>query len=157
MTVVGLILGTLLMTAPQEVSLDVRDADLREFFKLLAGTSNLNIVMLPAVQGKITLSVRNAPRDILMDVVLKNYGLATEISGNVMRIVPQSVIANEYRQRAQMENARQASLPMETRTYILNYAKAADVAPIISQFLSPGAVIVVDPRRNALIIRDIAR
>ena len=157
MTVLGLILATLLMTAPQDVSLDLRDADLQDFFRLMAETGNINIVLHPAVQGKITLSVKNAPRDVLMDVVLKNYGLAIETNGNVMRIVPLSVIENEYRQRAAIEQARLASLPLETRTIILNYAKAADVARIMSQFLSPYGSIAVDARRNAIIIRDIAR
>jgi type IV pilus assembly protein PilQ len=145
------------MAAPQDVSLDLRDADLQDFFRLMAETANINIVLHPAVQGKITLSVKNAPRDILMDVVLKNYGLATETNGNVMRVVPLSVLENEYRQRAAIEQARLASLPLETRTIILNYAKAADVARIMSQFLSPYGSIAVDQRRNAIIIRDIAR
>jgi len=156
MTVVGLILATLLMAAPQDVSLDLRDADLRDFFRLMAETSNINIVLHPAVQGKITLSVKDAPSNVLMDVVLKNYGLTTEINGNVMRVVPLSVIADEYRQRAAIEQARLASLPLVTRTYILNYVKAADVARIMSQFLSPYGSIVVDQRRNAVIVRDIA-
>ena len=150
MTVAGLILATLLMAAPQDVSMDLRDADLQDFFRLMAETGNINIVLHPAVQGKITLSVKNAPRDVLMAVVLKNYGLTTETNGNVMRVVPLSVLENEYRQRL-------ASLPMETRTIILNYAKAADVARIMSQFLSPYGSIAVDARRNAIIIRDIAR
>ena len=141
MSVLGLILATLLMAAPQDVSVDLRDADLQDFFRLMAETGNINIVLHPAVQGKITLSVKNAPRDVLMDVVLKNYGLTTEINGNVIRVMPQ----------------RLASLPLETRTIILNYAKAADVARIMSQFLSPYGSIAVDARRNAIIIRDIAR
>src|SRR5262245_4225246 len=157
MTVLGLILATLLMAAPQEVSVDLRDADLRDFFKLMAETANINIVLHPAVEGKITLSVKNAPRDVLMDVVLKNYGLTTEITGNVIRVIPLSVLENEYRQRAAIEQARLAALPLETRTIILNYAKAADVARIMSQFLSPYGSIAIDPRRNAIIIRDIAR
>ena len=157
MTVVGLILATLLMAAPQDVSMDLRDADLQDFFKLMAETTNINIVLHPAVQGKITLSVKNAPRDILLDVVLKNYGLTTEITGNVMRVVPLSVVAEELRQRAAIEQARLASLPLVTRTIILNYGKAADVARIMAQFLSPYGSIAVDQRRNAIIISDIAR
>jgi type IV pilus assembly protein PilQ len=157
MTVVGLILATLLMAAPQDVSVDLRDADLQDFFRLMAEASNINIVLHPAVQGKITLSVKNASREVLLDVVLKNYGLTTEITGNVMRVVPLSVIEEEYRQRLAIEQARLASLPLVTRTIILSYARAADVARIMSQFLSPYGSIAVDQRRNAIIIRDIAR
>ena len=51
----------------------------------MAEASNLNIVLHPAVQGKITLSVKKRSSNVLMDVVLKNYALTTEINGNVMR------------------------------------------------------------------------
>src|SRR5262245_20236012 len=157
MTIVGLTLATLLMASPQDVSLDLRDADLRDFFRLMAETSNLNIVVHPVVQGKISLSVRNVPSNLLMDVVLKNYGLAAETTGNVMRVVPLSVLENEYRQSVAIEQARLASLPLETRTFTLNYANAADVARILSQFLSPRGTITVDQRRNAIITRDVVR
>jgi hypothetical protein len=40
--------------------------------------ASVNIVLHPAVQGKITLEVHGVSWDVLLDVVLKNYGLSRE-------------------------------------------------------------------------------
>jgi hypothetical protein len=46
-------------------------------------------------------------------------------------------------------------LPLQTQIYFLNYAKADDVALVVSRMLSPrGSVIAYKPR-NALIVRDV--
>jgi type IV pilus assembly protein PilQ len=157
MAILSLVLASVLVLPLQEVSFDLKDADLRDFFRMVAESTRLNVVLHPAVQGRITLNVQNAPLDTLLEVVLKNYGLGREINGSVMRIVPLSVIESELRQRADIEQARLLAQPLETRIYVLNYAKAADVAPLISRFLSPRGEIVVDTRRNAIIIRDVPR
>ena len=73
-----------------------------------------------------------------------------------MRIAPQSLIEEEYRARAATEEARLDAQPLEIRTYMLNYARAADIAAIVSKLLSPRGIVLVDTRRNALIIKDVA-
>ena len=145
-----------LLNQPLTVSMDLRDANLRDFLETMAQSANMNLVLHPAVEGKITLRVQDAPWDTLMEMVLKNYQLNREIQGNLMRIVPQSVIREEYRARAAMEEARLNAQPLEVRTYMLNYARAADIAVIVSKLLSPRGIVLVDTRRNALIIKDVA-
>jgi type II secretory pathway component HofQ len=90
-----------------------------------------------------------------IEAPVKNYSLGREVEGNIVRIAPLSVLADEYRQRATTEEARLTAVPPETRIYVLNYAKAADLAPIISRLLSPRGVVMIDPRRNAIIVRDV--
>ena len=145
-----------LLNQPLTVSLDLRDANLRDFLETMAQSANMNLVLHPAVEGKITLRVQDAPWETLMEMVLKNYQLNREIQGNLMRIAPQSVIREEYRARAAMEEARLNAQPLEVRTYMLNYARAADIAVIVSKLLSPRGIVLVDTRRNALIIKDVA-
>ena len=152
--ILSLILVGLLAQSP--ISVDFRDADLRDFFTMMGQTASVNIVLHPAVQGKITLEVHDVSWDVLLDVVLKNYGLSRETQGNVIRIVPTFVIEQEYKQQAAVEQARRNALPLETRLVVLNYAKATDIAPIVSKLLSPRGSVIADARRNALIITDIA-
>ena len=156
MAVLNLLLAAIL-TSPQAVSFDLKDADLRDFLVTMGKSANLNVVLHPAVEGKITLNVRDVPWEPLLNMVLRNYSLGQEIQGNIVRIAPASVIEGEYKQRAAVEEARLSALPLELRTYVLNYAKAADVAVIVSKFLSPRGVVIADPRRNMLIIRDVVR
>jgi type IV pilus assembly protein PilQ len=145
-----------LLTQSLTVSLDLRDANLRDFLETMSQSANMNLVLHPAVEGRITLRVQDAPWETLMDMVLKNYRLSREIQGNLMRIAPQSVIEEEYRRRAATEEARLNAQPLEIRTYMLNYARAADIAVIVSKLLSSRGIVLVDTRRNALIIKDVA-
>jgi type II secretory pathway component HofQ len=154
MVILSLLLAGVL-ALPQAISLDLRDADLRDVLMTLGATANLNVLLHPAVAGKVTLNVHDVPWEVLLDMVLRNYNLGREVQGSIMRIAPLSVLESEYKQRAATEAARLSALPLETRTYVLSYARAADVAVAISKFLSPRGVVIVDPRRNMLIIRDV--
>ena len=100
--------------------------------------------------------MKDAEWDVLLDMVLRNHGLGRETVGNLMRVAPLSVMEGEYRQMAAVQAARLAAAPLETRILVLNYVKAADVAPILAQSLSPRGRIMVEPRRNMIIIRDVA-
>jgi type IV pilus assembly protein PilQ len=148
---------TLFLASSQTISMDLSGASLRDFLDIMGRSANLNVVLHPAVQGSVTLNVRDAPWETLLDMVLRNYGLGRETEGNLMRIVPLSVLQDEMRQRAAIENSRFDALPLTTRVYALSYAKAEEMAPIVARLLSQRGVVIVDPRRNALIVRDVAQ
>jgi type II secretory pathway component HofQ len=78
------------------------------------------------------------------------------MAANIMRIVPLTVMESESRQIAAVQAARLAAAPLETRIHVLSYVKAADVAPIFSQLLSPRGRLMVEPRLNMIIIKDVA-
>jgi type IV pilus assembly protein PilQ len=154
MTISTLTFAAFLASA-QLVSIDARDIDLSDFFRFMADAAKVNIVIHPAVQGKVNLTVRDAPWEQLLGLVMKNYGLGKEVEGNVMRIAPIAAFEAEYKQRAATEQARLNALPLQTQIYFLNYAKADDVALVVSRMLSSrGSVITYRPR-NALIVRDV--
>jgi type IV pilus assembly protein PilQ len=157
MTMITLLIAAVLAQSPApNVSFDLKDADLREFLIEMGTVANLNVVLHPAVEGKITVSVRNAPWEPLLDAILRNYGLGREVQGNLMSVAPLSVLQDGYKQRAAVEEARLQALPLEIRPYILNYAKAPDVARIISALLSPRGLVIVDPSKNLILVRDVA-
>ena len=138
MTISNLILAAFLGSA-QLVSLDTRDMDLSDFFRLMAKTANMNVVLHPTVQGKVNLMVKDAPWEQVLDLVLKNHGLAKEIEGNTIRIAPAASFAG----------------PLQTRIYFLHYARAEDMAVVVSKMLSPLGSVIAYPPLNALIVRDV--
>lgn len=144
-------------SSPQPVTMDVRNAPLTDFLTMMGSLGNMNVILHPAVQGNVTLSVKDADWNAVLELVLKNYGLGREVRSNVMRIAPLSVLEQEYKQEAAVEAARQSAAPLETRAYIFNYVTAAEMAPVFSRFLSPRGVVIVEPSRNMLIVRDVAR
>src|SRR5215510_11459718 len=153
MTISTLTLAAFL--AAQLVSVDARDMDLTDFLRFMAEAANVNIVIHPAVQGKVNLTVKDAQWEQLLDLVMKNHGLGKEVQGNVMRIAPIAAFEAEYKQKSAAQQACLSALPLQTHLYILNYARAEDVAQIISKMLSPRGSIIVYRPRNAVIVRDV--
>jgi type IV pilus assembly protein PilQ len=156
MTVPALILAVFLGSA-QLISLDTKDMDLSDFCRLMANIANINLVLSPSVQGKVNLMVKDAPWDQVLDLVLKSHGLARDVKGNIMRIAPAAVFQAEQRQKVAATEECLKALPLRTRVYFLNYARAETVAALVSKMLSPrGSVITYTPR-NALIVSDVER
>src|SRR5688572_15986551 len=135
MTIPTLILATFL--SAQLVSLDATEMELSEVFRFVAKAANMNVVLHPAVQGKVNLMVKDVPWEQLLDLVLKNHGFGKEIQGNTIRIAPEG------------------TLPLQTYVYYLKYTKAEDLAPIIATMVSPRGSVAAYPARNAVIVRDV--
>src|SRR5262245_28157703 len=136
MTISTLILAVVLGSS-QLVSIDTKEMELSDFLRLMANTANVNVVLHPALQGKVKLRIQDALWDQVLDAVLKNHGLAKEIEGNIIRIAPSAVFEAERKQAAATEAARLNALPLQTQIYFLNYAKAEDVVSVVSKLLSP--------------------
>jgi len=65
---------------------NLKDVDLRDFFRLIHEISGLNIVVDPSVKGSLTIVLDDVPWDQALDIVLKNNGLDKQLEGNVLRI-----------------------------------------------------------------------
>ena len=139
----------------ERISLELKDADLKDFFRLIGGISGLNIVLDPDVEGALTLFLKEVPWDQALDVVLENQGMGRHLSGNVLRIARLSTLEAEQQQQQRLAQARVAAAELETRIRRPSFAKAAELSPILKKALSPRGDIIVDERTNALVISDI--
>ena len=63
--------------------------------RLIAEVSDLNLIAGDEVKGKVTIRLVDVPWDQALDVVLLTKGLGFMRIGNVLRIAPQTVIAQE--------------------------------------------------------------
>ena len=139
----------------EKISLELKDADLKDFFRLIGGISGLNIVLDPDVEGALTIFLKDVPWDQALDVVLENQGMGRHLSGNVLRIARLSTLEAEQQQQQRLAQARVAAAELETRIHRPSFAKAAELSPILKKVLSPRGDIIVDERTNALVISDI--
>jgi len=137
------------------ISLDLKDYDIKDFFRLISEISGLNIVLDPNVAGNVTLKLVDVPWDQALDVVLKNYQLGGLLQGNVLRIATNGTLQGEQAAQKALRDAQDLAVPLDTRTFVLNYTKASDVSPTLQRMLSPRGTIIMDARRNALIVSDI--
>ena len=139
----------------EPVSVNLKDVDLKDFFRLIHEISGLNIVLDPNVKGSVTLVLDEVPWDQALNIVLKNNGLECELEGNVLRIATLDTMKKEAdAQRAQRE-ARALAVPKVTQTIFLSYAHAKDLVATVKKFLSARGDVISDDRLNALIIEDI--
>ena len=124
----------------ERISLELKNADLKDFFRLIGDISGLNIVLDPDVEGVLTLFLKKVPWDQALDVVLKNQGMGRHLSGNVLRIAKLSTLEAEQQQQQRLAQAKVAAAEVQTRIRRPSYAKAAELSPILKKALSPGEI-----------------
>ena len=137
------------------ISVNLKDVDLKDFFRLIHEISGLNIVLDPAVKGTVTLVLDEVPWDQGLDIVLRNNGLNQEIDGNVLRIATQDTLKREADQRRDLLKAQSDAIETVTATRVLSYAKADSMVVTMKKFLTARGDVYADVRSNTLIVRDI--
>ena len=141
----------------EPISVNLKDVDLKDFFRLIHEISGLNVVLDPNVHGTLTIVLDDVPWDQALDIVLKNNELARELEGNVLRIATVDTLKHEAdARRAQIESEALAVEKVSV-TRFLSYAKAKDVIVTVKKFLSQRGDVVADDRTNAVIINDIPK
>jgi type IV pilus assembly protein PilQ len=137
------------------ISVNLKDVDLKDFFRLIHEISGLNVVLDPSVHGTVTLVLDEVPWDQGLDIVLRNNGLTKEIDGNVLRIATEETLKREADQHRDLLKAQSDSIEMVTVTRVLSYAQANSMVTTLKRFLTPRGDVFADVRSNTLIIRDI--
>jgi type IV pilus assembly protein PilQ len=139
----------------EPISVNLKDVDLKDFFRLIHEISGLNVVLDPAVKGNLTIVLDEVPWDQALDIVMQNNSLDKQLNGNVLRIATRSTLKNEAETLRDLEKAQAEAIAPVTVTRVLSYAKAASMAPTLKKFLSSRGDILFDDRSNQVIIRDI--
>jgi type IV pilus assembly protein PilQ len=139
----------------EPISVNLKDVDLRDFFRLIHEISGLNVVVDPNVKGSLTIVLDDVPWDQALDIVLRNNDLDKQLDGNVLRIATKETIRKEAEESRDLAKAQAEAADIVTTTRVLSYAKASTMAGTLKRFLSPRGDILADDRSNTLIIRDI--
>jgi type IV pilus assembly protein PilQ len=153
----------------QRISMDFKDADLANVFRIIAEVSNLNIITSDDVKGKVSVRLVNVPWDQALDIVLRSKNLGATMEGNVLRIAPVASLQKEEQDRLnaqkQIEQSRQESLnrAAELRamqesvfdTIPVSYSKSSEMLAKIKPLASKFGKIDSDDRTNVLILRDL--
>jgi type IV pilus assembly protein PilQ len=139
----------------EPISVNLKDVDLRDFFRLIHEISGLNVVLDPAVKGTLTIVLDEVPWDQALDIVLQNNSLDKQLHGNVLRIATLDTIKKEADTARDVRKAENEAQEMVTVTRVLSYGKADSLKETLKKFLTPRGDILSDTRSNQLIVRDI--
>ena len=141
----------------EPISVNLKDVDLKDFFRLVHEISGLNVVLDPNVHGTLTIVLDDVPWDQALDIVLKNNELARELEGNVLRIATVDTLKHEADSRRAQIESEALAVEKVSVTRFLSYAKAKDAITTVKKFLSQRGDVVADDRTNAVIINDIPK
>jgi len=72
--------------ADELISLDLKDADLRDVLRTFASLERVNIAIDTEVRGSVTIGLNDVRWDQALDVILRANGLGYVIEGNVLRV-----------------------------------------------------------------------
>lgn len=130
----------------QTISLDFKEADIRDVLKILSVKSGINMVYGEDVKGSVTIHLDKVSFQDALNIILRLTGLSYDyIAPNVMRIATPMTVKTEQSQGV-------------TQTGVLgvNYAKATELIPVLSSLISAQGKIQADTRTNSLIVTDIS-
>ena len=136
-------------------SLNFKDLDVLDFFRLIHELSGMNVVVDPDVKGRLTIVLDNVPWDQALDIVLKNFDLDKQVDGNVIRIATKATMKREADEARDLAKAQVDAADLVTTTHVLSYAKAGELTDTVKKFLSSRGDVFADARTNTLIISDI--
>jgi type IV pilus secretin PilQ/predicted competence protein len=153
----GTLAGTGSKFTGTPITLDFKDGDLQDIFRLFADISGLNVVVNPGVSGKVTLKLTEVPWDQALDLILKTNGLGYTLEDNVIRIAKLTDLQKEEEDRRKLEESKALAGLLVDYTKRISYAKAATIIDVIKKAgaLSPRGQINVDERTNTMIMKDL--
>ena len=139
----------------EPISVNLKDVDLKDFFRLIHEISGLNVVLDPQVKGTLTIVLDDVPWDQALDIVLKNNDLSRQLEGNILRIATVDTLKREAESRRAQIDAEALAVDKVTITRFLSYAHSKDLVPTLKKFISQRGDVVADDRTNSLVISDI--
>lgn len=166
----------------RKISMDFQDVEIRRVLQMIANYVGVNIVTSDAVTGNVSLRVQDVPWDQALSIMLKSKGLSQRRDGKVIWVAPTTEVAKQETEEAKAYAQSITMSPLVTSIIQLNYAKAVDMAKLISmegvteqstgeynrqlmasrmnangddsRLLSPRGAVSADSRTNTLIVLD---
>jgi type IV pilus secretin PilQ/predicted competence protein len=139
----------------EPISVNLKDVDLKDFFRLIHEISGLNVVLDPAIHGNLTIVLDDVPWDQALDIVLKDNELSRQLDGNVLRIATVETLRKEAEGRRAQIDAEALAVDKVSITRFLSYAHSKDLLVPLKKFISQRGDIVADERTNSIIVSDI--
>jgi type IV pilus assembly protein PilQ len=122
----------------QLITLDVKDAEIRDVLRLIAHKAKINIVPGAEVRGRVTLHLSRVHWKVALDILLKSYGYTFVKDQGIIRVGSEEQLAKEA----------------ETRVFFLNYIDPEEVSLALKPVLSPFGRMQIAKRTNSIIITD---
>lgn len=115
------------------ISLDFKDGDIIDLFRLMSEISGLNIIVNPGIAGKVSLRLTETPWDQALDLILKTQGLGYTVDGNVVRIAKVSDLQREEVEARNLKKEKELSGAQTSWQGRLSYLDTAQVKAVVEK------------------------
>lgn len=123
----------------ENVTLDFKDADIRNVLKIISYKSGINIVTTPEVIGNVTIRLVNVQWEKALDVILRTYGFGYEKQEGIITVAPIEKLTALKKQEVELAQVQ----PTQTEVFNLKYIDAQDAKKALEAQLSPRGKITV--------------
>jgi type IV pilus assembly protein PilQ len=123
------------------INVNFPNNEIRNILRSVAELKDLNVVIPDTIVGKMSIKLSNVTWQQVFEVVLDPIGFTYVQDGNIIKIRSIKDLLAE---------------PMQTRVYLVNYAKAAELCPAITPIVENnlGGRAIVDTRTNAIVVTE---
>jgi type IV pilus assembly protein PilQ len=121
------------LSRSQNVTLEFKDADIRNVLKIISYKSGVNIVVTPEVMGNVTIRLIDVPWEKALDAILKIYGFGYDKQGNIITVAPLEKLTSLKKQEVEFSQVQ----PTATEVFVLRYLDAYDAKKVLESQLSP--------------------
>ncbi len=110
----------------EPINMNVTNTDIRDLLNYITEQYGVNFIIDTSVTAvPVTINVTDVPWNIALDSILKANRLGIEVTGNILRVATQSVLASEASVQSQIRDAQLNNSPLVTEFIRLNYARAS--------------------------------
>lgn len=141
--------------AGPRVSLDFRDADLRDVLRILSEVSGLDFVLQPGVAGRVSLRLSEIPWEQALELVLRSQRLGHALEDGVLRVGPADELAAEIDERRRQREARELAGELMTFSRSLAYVRPEEVREMLESRLSARGSLIADQRTGTVLVADV--
>ncbi|NKB78180.1 MAG: type IV pilus secretin PilQ [Gammaproteobacteria bacterium] len=151
--------------------------------QIIADFTDLNLVASDAVEGELSLILKEVPWDQALDVILQTKGLAMRRTANIIWVAPSEEMVAKEKQALELHKSAAELEPLTSELIRISYAKVEDMAAMLksvkavqtgieqsifgavavnetkteeNSLLSKRGSVTVDSRTNSLLIQDTA-
>jgi len=134
------------------VSLDVREAPVREIAQVLVELGGFQLVVDPDVRCALTVKVHEVEWLTALETALRACGLGREEEAGVVRVAPLARLREEALQQRRVAETRESRAEGKLVLFKLSWARVEEMAPLLKQLVSPRSQVTLDPRTNTLVL-----
>jgi type IV pilus assembly protein PilQ len=127
------------LVASQNVTLDFKEADIRNVLKIISMKAGVNIVTTAEVIGNVTIRLVDVPWEQALDAILKTHGFAYDKQGNIIIVAPIDKLTAQKKQEVELAQVQ----PTATEVFALRYLDAQDAKKAIEPQLSARGKVTI--------------